>query len=650
MEFISLKKEKTYQKNIKSLEKYYPDLYLRIKDSNSGNWKIVRTAQKGVYNTYSPDRDLFFYNEDPVSDIQHQFKQLNLKNTRLAVFWGMGLGYELAFYVKKLMSKQRTAFMLIVEEDLEMFNNALQVTDITELIQHERVKFLIGCRQEDLYPKLRQYILDQNKFYFLKAIKPVYHTSSMLINKEYYLQVLKHIAQAGKDTLLDFGNSPEDSLIGIENMLANLEEIILNPGINMLFNQFKDRPAVIVSAGPSLNINKHLLKGLEDKALIICPDASLKILLDMGIKPHLVTSLERTPGTLRFVKDLQYEDTKDVYFAACPVINNNTYKAYPGPRIIVYRQLAHFKWLDIERGTLEVRKSSGNMAFKVAEALGCSPVILIGQDLAFSRDGRTHAAGTLDKDGKARETQEYYNKIKTFEVMGNDGKPILTSEMWYSFLKAYEYDLARYKGLCINCTEGGAFIPGTTVMSFAEAIGIYLKETFNPLSQIKQIIGNFTADSQAEEFEKIERLLNRTIADFGFVIDACAEGLDIINQNKPQLEDCIVENLTDKQIRTLLDIEQKIIQCRRKVMKSCPGYDLILLHVIQSYLVNFEIDYNATFEMYANEYHALVENILRCAAWFETIRGLTKICMTYMEKALMNVDYLKGEECERAIF
>ena len=77
---------------------------------------------------------------------------------------------------------------------------------------------------------------------------------------------------AGSQQILHFGNDPYDSLIGIENMLANLDEIISNPGINLLYNKFAGKPAIVVATGPSLNKNKHLLKGMENKALIVAAD------------------------------------------------------------------------------------------------------------------------------------------------------------------------------------------------------------------------------------------------------------------------------------------------------------------------------------------------------------------------------------------
>ena len=39
--------------------------------------------------------------------------------------------------------------------------------------------------------------------------------------------------------------------------------------------------------------------------------------------------------------------------------------------------------------------STANMAYEVARHMGCSPIILVGNDLAFDSTGNTHAPGFI---------------------------------------------------------------------------------------------------------------------------------------------------------------------------------------------------------------------------------------------------------------
>ncbi len=69
-------------------------------------------------------------------------------------------------------------------------------------------------------------------------------------------------------------------------------------------DRYKNRPAVIVSAGPSLRKNKHLLKGLREQAAIIAVQTTLQPLLEMGVEPHFVTSLDYHEICTRFFEKL----------------------------------------------------------------------------------------------------------------------------------------------------------------------------------------------------------------------------------------------------------------------------------------------------------------------------------------------------------
>lgn len=69
--------------------------------------------------------------------------------------------------------------------------------------------------------------------------------------------------------------------------------IVFGPKLSALRAAFKGRPSVVVSAGPSLDKNYELLKGREDKVLIVATDTVLRKLLKNGINPHIVCALER---------------------------------------------------------------------------------------------------------------------------------------------------------------------------------------------------------------------------------------------------------------------------------------------------------------------------------------------------------------------
>lgn len=612
-----------YHANMQALKIHYPELAIKIeRTSRKDRFVISKVGSHATFNLYSRESNFYYYNDNPMEDVSTQIKALNLKNARLAIFLGMGLGYELMYYVQNESKKQNTSYILVIEKDLEIFRAAIENFDLTGFITHPQFKLIVGQEEGDLYTSIREYLSENNRYFLLKALKFIYHPSSLRLNKDYYIRVIQLVKDAGSQQVLHFGNDPYDSLIGIENMLANLDEIISNPGIKLLYNKFAGKPAIVVATGPSLNKNKHLLKGLENKALIVAADASLRVLIDMGVKPHLVTSLERIMGTVKLLEGFEKQEVENVYLAACPVVRNEMYQSYPGPRIIVYRDFDHFKWLGIERGILKIQLSAGNMAFKVAEAMGCDPIILIGQDLAFSRDGRTHATGSVYGENQQLPPGE------VFEVMGNDGESIMTNRNWYSFLRAYEMDILNYSGTCINATEGGAYITGTTIMPFQEAIAKHIREEFYPRNTIRESLTIFTPQNVEQDLQQVLKLTADTIKDLEQIIEYCRQGISSYEKYKDELESCLDGSTNMKSIlKRLSTIEREIMEYKEKCRQLHHTFQLFFAHVFQSFAIKFEMEMIAVPEKHEDPDMARVEIILRQAEWYAIIGDLAAICL-----------------------
>ena len=90
-----------------------------------------------------------------------------------------------------------------------------------------------------------------------------------------------------------------------ENITRNLKWYIDTPSPAGLQDKYKGKPAIIVSAGPSLRKNKHLLKEMAGKAVIIAVQTTLQPLLEMGIEPNFVTSLDYHDICTRFCEKLR---------------------------------------------------------------------------------------------------------------------------------------------------------------------------------------------------------------------------------------------------------------------------------------------------------------------------------------------------------
>lgn len=596
-----------YKNNMQSLQEHYPDLALLLSMVEIEKYKLIQ-QENCIPNVILPDGS-FYYVGSIQQYCEEQFKGFDLENVKIPVFFGLGLGYEVMYWMSTKAKEFQSQAIIIFEKDPEMFMCAMNVTDLRPIIENPSIHLFVNIQLNQLYPILRKHFqLNIQEMLMCGTIQPVFLYPAMKIGKDYYMQAMQIMYESLYHTIQNYGNCPEDSLIGLENMLDNVSEIVNNPGINLLYDKFKDKPAIIVATGPSLKKNMHLLKGLEDKALIISVDASFKLLMNNGINPHMVTSLEREHEVQQFFDNFEPDTVKNVYMTACPVLFNHVYKSYNGPKIISYRNFDHFKWLQIDRGILDIKLSSSNMAFKIAEALGCNPIILVGQDLAYGENDETHATEVpFSSEGEG-----------IFFVKGNCQEQVKTNSGWYNFLKAYEMDISQHTGKIINCTEGGAYIPGTNVATLTETIDKYITEKFNPLEIIQENLEKFT--SAKEDNKKLKIIIENTEVEVRQIIDNCIKGAELCKKYKDELNK-IADN--DRYV----EIQKEIVAPRMEIqIKYNETFQKFLMHVVQSVHLKFEME---SAMLCKNKFEILEKFI----DWYSFVGDISEICLQSLTNA-----------------
>lgn len=595
-----------FKNNYEALQKRYPDLALLLSMVTIEKYQLVQSD--GCLPNVLIDRQ-FYYVGNIKDYCEEQFRGFELSNVKIPIFCGMGLGYEVIYWMQTLASQHQTQAVLIFEKDPELFMAAMNVTDLTQIISNPKIHLFVNVPLSQMYVLMREfYRVNLPELLMCGATQPIFLYPSMKIGKDYYIHTMQIVYEAIFHSIQNFGNCPEDSLIGLENMLDNVSIIANNPGINLLYDKFKGKPAVIVATGPSLKKNMHLLKGLEDKALILSVDASFKYLMQNGIKPHMVTSLEREHEVQQFFDGFELDEVKDVYMTACPVLFNHVYESYSGPQIISYRNFDHFKWLQIDRGILDIKLSSSNMAFKIAEALGCEPIVLVGQDLAYGENDETHATPVpFSSEGEG-----------IFYVKGNVEEQVKTNSGWYNFLKAYEVDISQHKGKVINCTEGGAYIQGTSVAKFENTIQGW--ETFNPLEIIKDNLNQFTQDNVASDISRLKDIVEKTEDDVSNIIRNCILGAELCKKYQKTLE-------TELTVEQYNEIRKEIIAPRMEIQtKYSETFQKFLMHVVQSFHLKFEMECTM---LHTNP----AQMLMRFIDWYSFIGDISEICLQSLRKA-----------------
>jgi hypothetical protein len=200
----------------------------------------------------------------------------------------------------------------------------------------------------------------------------------------------------------------------------------------------------------------------------------MPVLEKHGIKPDIVTSLERIELTATFFERTSPEFHKDIVFVHSAVQHRRVIEASHGQKMIVMRPFGYMTEFEKIRefGYAGIGMSAANVAYEVAYHMGHQHAVFIGQDLAYGEDGTTHAKDhTFGADDKAFRKNAESNPDNLLHVTKYGGEGMIkTNAIWKMFLNYFVNNIAESKGriMPINATEGGARIEGTIEMPFRE--------------------------------------------------------------------------------------------------------------------------------------------------------------------------------------
>ncbi|ECP8805959.1 motility associated factor glycosyltransferase family protein, partial [Campylobacter jejuni] len=335
-----------------------------------------------------------------------------------------------------------------------------------------------------------------SRIYFLELMSHYYerfHEDILGLNKK--------LAENFKNSIVSYGNDPLDALQGIEQFVYNLPQMITHPSYKELLSKRKgiSDTAIIVSTGPSLTKQLPLLKKYASKATIFCADSSYPILAKHGIKPDYVCMLERDEIVAECFNNDFGEFDKDIVFIVKSVTHPHTIKYLQKNNrafILVSTYASFIQYLKLDYfGYFNMGFSVAHMNFLLTIHLKYKNIILIGQDLAYAKDGQTHSQGFIHANLHNGDYERDLDKFSTTAYGGN-GK-VQSSEIWTLFRHNFEKDIVNikmnYHITTYNCTEGGARIEGTIEKPFLWACENLLDKNLNkpfeklePLSLNKQ--------------------------------------------------------------------------------------------------------------------------------------------------------------------
>ncbi|EPB9116329.1 motility associated factor glycosyltransferase family protein, partial [Campylobacter jejuni] len=493
MIFTPTQKE-LFNKNIESLSNIL--LKESLKEIKSSKFELILGKDNLDINLKDTSDNTFLY-ENVIDEFNSMLNTYNDKYLLYPVLYFYGFGNGILF--KALLQNKNHQHIVVFEKDIEIIWIMFHILDFSSELQNSRLMILETssldieffsnfCSSKPFFQFSRIYFLELMSHYYER-----FHEDILGLNKK--------LAENFKNSIVFHGNDPLDALQGIEQFVYNLPQMITHPSYKELLSKRKgiSDTAIIVSTGPSLTKQLPLLKKYASKATIFCADSSYPILAKHNIKPDYVLSLERIPLTSEFFNNDFGEFDKDILFVLKSYVHPHTTKYLQKNNrnfmlVSTYASFINYLKLD-DFGYFNMGFSVANMNFLLAIHLKHKNIVLIGQDLAYAKDGLSHTKDYSNLDKHEGHFQRDKNKYTT-QAYGDNGK-VESSFVWTLFRHNFEQDVANAKKnyyiTTYNCTEGGARIEGTIEKPFLWACENLLHKDLNkpfeklePLSLNKQ--------------------------------------------------------------------------------------------------------------------------------------------------------------------
>ncbi|EAJ5240583.1 flagellin modification protein PseD, partial [Campylobacter jejuni] len=441
MTFTPTQKE-LFNKNIEALSNIL--LKESLKEIKSSKFELILGKDNLDINLKDTSDNTFLY-ENVIDELNSMLNTYNDKYLLYPVLYFYGFGNGILF--KALLQNKNHQHIVVFEKDIEIIWVIFHILDFSSELQSARLMILNTNK-----PEIQDYnelcsskpFFQFSRIYFLELMSHYYERFH-----EDVLELNKKLVQDFKDSILSHGNDPLDALQGIEQFVYNLPQMITHPSYKELLSKRKgiSDTAIIVSTGPSLTKQLPLLKKYASKATIFCADSSYPILAKHNIKPDYVLSLERIPLTSEFFNNDFGEFDKDILFVLKSYVHPHTTKYLQKNNrnfmlVSTYASFINYLKLD-DFGYFNMGFSVANMNFLLAIHLKHKNIVLIGQDLAYAKDGLSHTKDYSNLDKHEGHFQRDKNKYTT-QAYGDNGK-VESSFVWTLFRHNFEQDVANAK-------------------------------------------------------------------------------------------------------------------------------------------------------------------------------------------------------------
>lgn len=454
-----------YKNNLKAFINRY-GIYKEIKNNKYEN--NIETCKNGckTLKVLIDNKKVYLNSKyNPIKEAENYYKDFEKVNYEtIILMFGFGLSYHISELYKKVKNR---ANIIVYEKDFELFDIVMKNIDIVDILENREISIITG---EDKFSEIPIINCDYNLQYI-----PIYKDLYL----EDYLKFIKEIKEIINIRDSNFCTLEFFKKTWMKNNFYNLEHIMNSYILNIFKDIFKDKPIIIVGAGPSLNKNVKLLKEIEGKICIICAFSAAKVLEKEGITPNFLCSIDSEQYGIE-----DFEANIPLLYSSYS--NNDLLKKHKTSKILHTQSNYFFKHLFGDSFMFDGVVTGPTVtlfATDCARFLGASKIILIGQDFSWNKNN-AHAVGSVHIIDEEYKNYHHYN-LEKIDIYGNT---VYTNTAFLGFKNSFERltETLPEDVELIQATEGGLEIKGTKTLTLRECIDLYCVDKF--FCDVKQTI------------------------------------------------------------------------------------------------------------------------------------------------------------------
>ncbi len=572
------------ESNIKVLQSTDPFLAQRVLEYlRRQSVPVLQQDERGLFNVrIGTQYNEWLYKSDLENERENLQKSIReLPNPQIILWLGLGLGYHAMAYLSHPHPLNR--FLLIAEPSMNLFCQFLMIHSIEQWHLKAKITWLIGL--EDLKEQLAKRLQDGD---FRNSLP-----NHVMVEWGYSHPEIQQVKNIWQEAVrLDQYHSHStaiDSFYGLINLSNNFNTLGEIPPLSSFKGVLDGIPGVIVSSGPSLKYSLPLLQEVQERVAIFSVDSSYRLLRQSGIHPQMTGCLERVPYQATLYEGTE---TDDSFFFSSPLVYPQTFKNFTGPKIFLEQQAFFTSWLFPTSPSMENTSmtSVSHIALYVLWYLGCRPIYLLGQDLAFDpKTQQSHISG-LHVDTSRQRMKSYGMDFVT--VTSNNETNIETTGLWWLYAQNLE---KMVHDLAIDCVN---VIPADFGMKLASIPRTDPKDVFSRsfsnkvdvLARLQQKFSQWQLEQQSTHFVSMQAILKSSLAGLSKIMTECtASSMEIYDFFLSQQTS--IHKIAGDQIGTYRDFLMKIESRVQVIMAGDLFNNLIYPIVCGSHAVLMKLSY-----------------------------------------------------------